>query len=488
MKQPMRIVGAVAAAMALTVSACGSDSPAKGSGSTVKSNCPVDKFKSATTPTEVIVWHSYVGKTKQTLEKIAADYNASQTKVKVTVESQGNSYEELLRKFKQALPSKKLPAIELGEDSDTQTMVDTKAVLPAQDCIDADADPRGKMADTLPAITEHYSINGKIQPAAFNVSTIVLYYNRDHFRKAGLDPDMPPTTLDEVYADAAKLKAAKVTAQPFVLKTDPWFVEQWVTGAGAPIVDHDNGRSGLAEKSSFDNPATHRVYDWLAKMKKADLINAVPGTEGQINHYLAMATQKASMAIETSTAITTINGVIQGTFDPADLGQENNPAVAAFKGIKISLDVGVGLDPGLDAPGKGQVGGGVWYITNTGTPEVQSAAWDFAKYFNETAQQVQWTLDGSYLPIMKSVNADPAITKEFTSSQRGKWLAISTDGLAHLDAKFNGPIIGPYTATRQAIRKSIEGVLQTGQSPSDAIKQADTDINTALKDYKDSNF
>jgi sn-glycerol 3-phosphate transport system substrate-binding protein len=479
-----RFVFVLFVALGLVAAACGGSSNNSSSGDSSK--CPVDAFEKASKPTDVTIWSSYVGKTEQTLEKLASEYNATHPKVKVTVEVQGTDYAELLNKFKNAVPTKKLPAITIGEDIDTQYMVDSGVVLPAQDCIDVDKDPRAKENNIQPAIKAAYTVNGKQYPATMNVSTIVLYYNKDHFRRAGLDPDKPPATLAEVMADARKLKDAGVTQKPFVMKMDPWFVEQWISGAGADLVNKDNGRAGqLATQSELGNPASKEALDWLQSMNQQGLLNAVPGTDGQINHYFAMATQSSSMLLETSAAITTIDGVLNGTFNPKDLGSNVNLP----PGLKIQLDLGVGLNPGLKEAGKGQVGGGAWYITNTGTDAVQSAAWDFVKWFNEVPQQVTWTQEGSYLPLLPSVKADPGLAADWTTSNRGKWLATAYEGITLLDPKHPGALIGPYDKYRIALRSAIESItLQNDNDVDGAIKTANTSIDKALKDYADSNF
>jgi sn-glycerol 3-phosphate transport system substrate-binding protein len=486
-----RSLTAVACALAILAGACGGSSDnadnGGGGGGSSSSACPVDAFKKATSPVKVVVWSSYVGKTEQTLEKLADEYNASQSKVKVEVQVVANSYAELFRKFQAAIPTNDLPAITVGEDIDTRYMADSGKVLPAQDCIDVDKDPRASNKDILPPIRAAYTVDGKQYPASMNVSTIVLYYNRDHFRKAGLDPDKPPTTLAEVMADAQKIKDAGVSKEPFVMKQDPWFVEQWITGAHQTMVNHDNGRDGkLATKATLDNKTVHDIFDWLAEMKRKDLINAVPGTDGQVNHFFAMATQSSSMLIETSAAITTIDGVLQGTFDPADLGlghQYDN-----LKNTKISIDVGVGQNPGLTEPGKGQVGGGASYITNTTSKEVQSAAWDFMKFFNEPKNQATWTQEGSYLPIVASVKDQPSIAQDWKTTNRGKWLATAWNGISSLDAKFPGALIGPYDKFRDTLRKSIEGVTLSGGDPDQAVKDAQAGVTAELKDYAENNF
>ena len=126
----------------------------------------------------------------------------------------------------------------------------------------------------------------------------------------------------------------------------------------------------------------------------------MPGTEGQFDHYFALGLESASMTIETSTAVTTINGVLEGNVDPADLGLDTElPA--------IDVNVDAGPFPGLNGPNEGQVGGGAWYITNTGPDEVQAGAWDFVKYVNQPENQALWHTEGSYLPVrQETVESD----------------------------------------------------------------------------------
>src|SRR3546814_8174794 len=113
------------------------------------------------------------------------------------------------------------------------------------------------------------------------------------------------------------------------------------------------------------------------------------------------------MTIETSTAVTTVNSVLEGTRDAAELGLEGELP-------PIDVNVDAAPFPGLDGPGEGQLGGGVWYITNTTPPEVQAAAWDFMKYVNEPENQARWHLQGSYLPV-RQATVDSARSEEHTS-------------------------------------------------------------------------
>lgn len=504
MTSRFRLAACALASAALVATACGpgKDSSSGGSASdggvstSTLPKCPVDAFKKESGKTEVVFWHSHVGATQAALQKIVDGYNASQDKVEVRLESQGVNYEELRRNYDQGLSAKQLPAIVSGEDTWTQFMIDNGTTLPAQSCINADKDPRAKIDDVLPGVVAGYSANGVQWPVAFGASTVVLYMNTQQFQAAGLDPANPPTTLTELRAAAEKLKAIEgqpggPTAEPLAMKLDPWFIENMLSADDKTLVNEDNGRDGKrATKATIDTDTTRELLDWLAKMKQDGLLNAISSTS-LIDHYVAVATGKSSMLLETSTAATIIDQVTS-----SDKGLKLSDVVdaktaeqfKAFDGFKVPFKVGVSAVPGIKVAGRGQVGGAAIYLTNTGSDAVQSAAWDFLKYFNETSNQVIWTREGSYLPVresaQKALNDDPT----WAASQRGQWITTAFNSMKDLSPKFPGPLIGPYDKFRDAERAMLEkialGDAATAVANVDpALKEATTTIDDALAKY-----
>ncbi len=69
--------------------------------------------------------------------------------------------------------------------------------------------PADYLADFYPAILDSFNIDGKPYGLPMYVSPYVLYYNKDLFKEAGLDPDTPPTTYDEMMEYAEKLSQLK---------------------------------------------------------------------------------------------------------------------------------------------------------------------------------------------------------------------------------------------------------------------------------------
>jgi len=471
--------------VALLAAACGgskSSSNEAGGGSNGTTvplpDCPVHALDNATTPVDITVWYAYGAKIADTLKSLADQYNASQTKVRVTLQSQGTDYRELKNKYDQAAPSKALPAISIMEDNTLKTMADSGTVLPAQSCINAD---NYDTSDLLPTAVASYSLDGALIPASLNLSSELLYYNRNHFRKAGLDPEKPPTTLAELRQYAEQIKAAGVVDKPLVLLLQPWYIETWLTGSGQSVVNNDNGRgTGTTDQAVFDNDPTTQIYTWIQKMYQDGLMAPVANTPGAVDQYLALANQQSSITIETSAAATSVKAFLKG---------DQLAGVSSANVDLSALDINAGKFPGVSQAGKIQIAGGAWFMTNTGTPEQQAAAWDFMKWWNKPDTQVQWNLEGSYLPFSMAAAKDARLIDAWKNDVAGRWLAISYDQLlTGVDPKFPGPVMGPYEQFREAMRKSLEALVFNGQAPATAVADAASQTTAALKQYNSGGF
>ena len=478
-----RLLAAAVVPLALLVAACGGGGDSgDASGGGDSGACPVDALADAKAPVEVTVWNNYSSLPKRTFDAMVAQYNQSQTKVKVNVQPQGISFEEVLRKYKLAAEDKKLPNLALLEDTTTQVIADSGTIIPGAACYAADKQSKKILKDFLPIAVASYTVDGKLQPVGFDVYTALVFYNRTHFTQAGLNPDTPPATLDEIRADAQKIKAVRPDKTPVGVLGTSWQVEWWLTGVKQSIVNQDNGREALATAGTFKNKETTRLFDFWSGMVGDQLAKPFPGTEGQTDHLFSMATNDTSMVVESSAAVNTIAGLLDGSLSAdqlkADLGIDIPP------GFKLDLDLGVGPFPGLDEPGQGQIGGGAWYLTNAGTKEQQAASWDFRKWFNATPQQVQWALQGSGLPVVQSAVDDPQLQEKWNTTLGGQWNKVAFSVLQNVSTDFPGPLIGDYKATREAIRTAYESVLLSGGEGAVAIDGAQAKITAAAAEYK----
>lgn len=485
-----RILPAIGLTLALVAAGCGGGDEAGDDSSGATGGeaaavdlppCPVDALASADGPVDITVWHSQSAKPEEALQELVATYNDSQDAVNVSLESQGASYEELVRKYLAAIPSGDIPDIVLVDDTSTQLLADSGTVLPAQSCADAED---YSLSGFDPTAIAYYSIDGALYPGSVGLANVVLYYNKNHFRAAGLDPDDPPETLAEMQAAAQAIKDAGVVDTPIVHELASWKTEFWLTGDGAPVVDNDNGRGdGDTTAGAFDNESARALYQWFRDVDDAGLLLPVARTEGGIEQYLALASQNASMVVESTSAATSVEAFLQGDLTSEDLGTD-----ATVEDLS-TLDIGAGQFPGIEQPGKMQVGGFAWYMTLGGDDPAQAASWDFMKFLNTTDSQVTLTLVASALPWLTSAVDDPRIQEAWTSSLAGEWLALAyqqqTEGL---DPAFPGPLIGPYGDVRIAIEDSMDRLLLEDVTVDDAIAGAQADIDAALQQYNDEGF
>ena len=421
--------------------------------------CPVGAVDRLTVPIAITVWAPFTGSARAALDIVVNRYHSSHPMVKVSVTQAPADAVAQQSAYRQASASAALPSIVAADSILDQYLIDTGTVTSTSACRKA-AGTVGR-GDALPVVTNASSINGVDWAGSVSPSTEVLFYRRDAFSQAGLNPDAPPRTLDEIETQARKLKQAGATSPPLVLPLDSFLVENWVTGAGATIVDHSDGHEKRAEKAVFDNPATLRLYEWIQRMITEGLLAMVAPPDGQPDEAPEATLTHAAMTVAPSSAIATIAGATATTIPNLDAAPM----------------------PGLDGAGRGQLSGTSWFPTSTGPDSTRAAAWDFLNFLNAIPNQVVMNVTGSYLPNNTKAADDPTLAKVWTVTRRGPWLDTAYTQLTNLDPASPGPLIGPYAETRAAIRASLVAIVG-GRPPKDAIADADQAITTALGNYR----
>jgi len=472
-------------ALAVVAMACsgGSDDEASGGGDGDSAGaCPVDALADAEGPVDVTVWHTEIGLPNLTLEKIAQQYNDSQDKVRVNVQNQG-TFPEQKKKYTDALTDPdSLPAIIQPDDTTTQWMADSGTAIPAQACIDADPEAAEIYDDMVPIVPAAYTIDDVLWPGAFSASGAAMYANVGHLESAGLDPAALPGTLAELRTTAEQIKAANIPGieEPIVLRIESWPLEFWTSGAQTPVVNNDNGRAELATESEYANDTTLEVLTWLRDMEADGLLKYTDYAD-VIAPFLAIATETSSILIDTSAAISTVNGAIEGSLQPDQVGLEEGTDLSGFSFPDLRLTVG--MLPGLEEPGKGQMGGAAWYLVDGGDDAVIAGAWDFMKYFNQTEQQVTWAIEASYFPVRQEAIDDPALQAYWSDTLPGGWMKSAYQGFTSLDPSFPGPVIGPYSEFREAVIGGLEAIILNGADPKTTMESVDEEFQGELDSY-----
>ncbi|HHU89830.1 MAG TPA: extracellular solute-binding protein [Clostridiaceae bacterium] len=106
--------------------------------------------------------------------------------------------------------------------------------------------------DFYPAMLEACSINGRPYALPMYVSPFVLYYNKDLFTKAGLDPEKPPKTYDEMLDMAEKLSKLKTADGNKVYAFGQTTASVPISGAALTAMVYNFGGRVLTDDGELD--------------------------------------------------------------------------------------------------------------------------------------------------------------------------------------------------------------------------------------------
>jgi len=485
-----RRIGIAALLTAALVAAACSDPPTAGSGDQAQAGgtgdgdqaalpeCPLDALDAADGPVEVELWYGgLAGTLAQVMEDMVTRFNASQDEVRLVASQRGAAYEEVQRAYESAATTPdQLPDLIYMEDTALQGLVDDGTVLPAEACMEAAGyDP----TDLEAAARAKYTVDDVLYPGYMNVSTPVLYYNKAHWQQAGLDPNDPPGTLEEIREQAQALKDAGVSEQPLALQLNRWYFETWLSGIGQDVVDNDNGYGGPATEATFDTPEARELLAFLDQMNDDGLVNLFANTEGNIDHYLALAQEQSSMVIETSAASGTIRDALAGTLTAEQAGVDVDDSFLATADIVP----GTGPFPGIDAPGRVFASGGAFYMLNPSEPEQEAAAWRFLEFMLQPENALEWHVTGGYLPVVKAVEDEPAVQAFRQDDVAGVLLGPAVEQLADADPDLPGPLIGPYPDEKSELEQAMEAILLDGADVDSTLAAAQDNLTESLQRY-----
>ncbi|HBD23632.1 MAG TPA: ABC transporter substrate-binding protein, partial [Oceanospirillaceae bacterium] len=143
------------------------------------------------------------------------DFEAQNPDINVTAIYAGN-YNDARVKALAALQSGEPAQLSVMFSIDVHALRNLDAIVAFDDVISGDEE-RQWLDSFYPALMENGKADGKTWGVPFQRSTIVMYYNKDAFRDAGLDPEQPPTTWEEFVS----------VGQQLVKKDGAGNVERW---------------------------------------------------------------------------------------------------------------------------------------------------------------------------------------------------------------------------------------------------------------------
>jgi sn-glycerol 3-phosphate transport system substrate-binding protein len=417
-------------------------------------------------PVSITFWHSMTAANQDTLKALADTFNGSQSEVTVNLVFQG-TYDDSLNKFLASLGrASELPAIVQIEDASTQLMVDSQEVAPVQDFIDRD---KYDLSNFEPRVLDYYRVGDRLYSMPFNLSSPVLYYDKNDFREVGLDPGKPPATLEDVKAYSERLlqkdSSGNITRSGIALDVYPWIFEEWLAKAGALYVNNGNGRDARATEAVFNGPEGKAIFEWWADVVKSGLAFNVGRNPSGADGLLAVASGRASMTIATSAALRSVFDVVES-------------------GGAQGIELGVGPMPASQsAEGGISVAGASLWIVKARPEAEQEAAWKFIRFLVEPEQQAAWYAGSGYFPIRSDAFDEPAAQQ---AEARYPYLRVAPQEFQEgaRNRATQGFLLGPFSKIRsEVVATAIESMILTDTPPDEAIDKAARDATALIEEY-----
>jgi len=224
---------------------------------------------SAQAQTEIQWWHSMTAVNNEWVNDLAKQFNESQKEYKVVPTFKG-VYDESMTAAIAAFRSGNAPHILQVFEVGTATMMASKGATVPVGKVMTDAGLSFDPKAYIPAVAGYYTApNGQMLSFPFNSSTTIFYYNKDAFKKAGLNPDVAPKTWPEVFEAAKKLKASGHSC-PMTLAWQGWTqLESFSTWHNVEFATKSNGLAGMDARLKINSPLHVKHIDALGKAAAA---------------------------------------------------------------------------------------------------------------------------------------------------------------------------------------------------------------------------
>ncbi|RLP77963.1 extracellular solute-binding protein [Mycetocola tolaasinivorans] len=181
-------------------------------------------------------------------------YNAQASTAKVDLKLTADSDVDTAQKVLVDIAAGHAPDAVRVTNATYQTLIDAGVAQPADDCL---AGESGLNSDLISGIT----VNKHVYQVPWYVTPNALFYNAKLFTQAGLDPEKPPTTLDEFHRDAQAIAATGAAGGTAYFGNDFNF-QSYLASLGSKVYDP------ATQKLTLDTPAAASVFDTFAAMAK----------------------------------------------------------------------------------------------------------------------------------------------------------------------------------------------------------------------------
>jgi sn-glycerol 3-phosphate transport system substrate-binding protein len=326
---------------------------------------------------------------------------------------------------------------------DAYDLIEQQRIVPFDDIEGVDQE---WLDSFYPALMANSRIEGQTWSVPFQRSTIVAYYNKDMFREAGLDPEAPPETWDELVSIGTALTEGDTygimipsTGYPY------WMFQALAIQNGKELMSSD----GL--ETYFDDPAVIEALEFWEALSVDHSIMPTGTVEWGTLRQAFLEGQTAMMWHSTG----------------------NLTAVKE----SASFDFGVAELPANERPGS-PTGGGNFYIFEDTTEEERAAALELIKFMTAPEQAAEWSISTGYMgvsPAAYETEALQAYIEEFPPA------LVARNQLENAVAEFS---TFETARVRDGLNNAIQAALTDAKPAAEALEEAQEAAERLLEDYR----
>ena len=414
---------------------------------------------------QVDFWHGLTQPLGGILEKVAADFNASQTKYQVNATFKG-SYPETMMAAIAAFRAGNAPHIVQMFEVGTATMMAARtAIKPVYELAQetgVNIDPKNYVG----GVRGYYSTpDGKLVSMPFNSSTPIAWYNKDAFKKAGLDPEKPPRTWEETWAAARKIVASKAASCGYTMAWPTWTqYENFSAIHNIPLATKANGMKGMDAELKINSPLHVKHLQNMMELQKAGVFK-YGGRDG----------------------------VADALFPSGECAIFHGSSGMRARVIReAKFQWGVAMLPyykGTPTAPKNSIIGGASFWVMTGpkrTTDEYKAVAEFFQYISRSEVDAKWHMDTGYVPITMAGFA-LASGQGYYLKNPGADIPFRQLTLTEPTENSMGLRLGNMPEIRVVIQEEMEKAFQGQQTAKQALDSAVQRSNVVLRNFERTN-
>lgn len=383
-------------------------------------------------------WHSYSGSRSMLFESLVKEFMEENPMIKIEMTYGGNLY-TMRDKLLTAVGGKEAPDIAEIDSYWTPIFAEAGALIDLQPYMVETGYDLDDLMDASLASTQYM---GKSWSIPFNLSNIVLYYNKKAFEEAGLDPEVPPATWEELAEYAEKLTVDK-------------------NGDGVT----DQYGIVFPTKANFG-----AVWYWLAFFwqQEGDLFND-DLTEAAFNTEAGIAaTEFWKDLVWKHKALNLSAGWSDFKVGNAAMELSSTSVLGNYRDVMGNANIGVAPLPKGKTRATVSGGGNLAIFKDCEDPR---AAWEFLSWLGSPEVNKRWCLVTGALPTRKSVLESTEYQDFLISDPKGNIL------LEGLDFTMIRPNIPQYGDASRIIAMAVEKAVYDNLDPAPLLDEAKAEVD-----------